>query len=210
MAAAFAEAVRAAGGEVVRTETYPADATAFGTPVRQLAAAHFDALFVPDSGRALSLIAPALAAAGLWSTPAGAPAPRSGRAITLLAPSVAVDARVARASRYLQGALFATPFHAASADGRARAFTDAYRARFDEAPDAFAAFAYDAFELVERGVQAGRTTRGDLGRWLRDEGRSDTAGASGGLGPNRGPARSSQVLELRGDAFVPPGTAPAS
>src|SRR5690606_5060117 len=93
MSAAFAEAVRAAGGELVHSATYDASATSFGDVVRRLSAARFDALFVPDSAAKLALIAPALAAGGLWSTPAGASPPRGGRAISLLAPSVAADPR---------------------------------------------------------------------------------------------------------------------
>ena len=211
MAEAFAATVVAAGGEVVATETYPANATAFGEPVGRLAARSFDALFVPDTARQLGLVAPALAAAGLWSTPAGGAAPRGGRAITLLAPSVALDARVLRtASRYLQGALFATPFYAPLAEGAGRAFVDEFTARFNEAPDAFSAYAYDAFRIARSAVEAGETTRGGLARWLADHGRQPTVGASGGLGPQRGAAQPSRVLELRGDTLVDLASSPRS
>ena len=211
MAEAYATAVRAAGGELVATETYPADATAFGEVVGRLAERRFDALFVPDAARQLSLIAPALAAAGLWSAPAGQAAPRGGRAITLLAPSVAVDERAARgASRYLQGALFATSFHAATARGAGRAFVDAFTARFEQAPDAYAAQGYDAFQMIRAAVQAGQTTRSGVAQWLSTHGRRETAGASGGLTPARGPARPARVLELSGESFVEAGVAGAS
>src|SRR5690606_34680702 len=86
MSQAFEEAVRASGGELVHTETYASSATAFGEPVRRLAAQRFDALFVPDGAARLTLIAPALAAGGLVSGRAGASSPRTGRVITVLAP----------------------------------------------------------------------------------------------------------------------------
>ena len=207
---AFAEAVREAGGELVASERYETDATSFGTVVRRLESQRFEALFVPDSARQLSLIAPALAAAGLWSTPAGATPPRGGRAIVLLAPTVALDLRALRASsRYLQGALFSAPFTAALATGDARAFVDAFTQRFGEAPDTFSAYAYDAFRLVRGAVQAGAGTRAELAAALRERGRGATVGASGGLAPSRGPAAGTRVVELRGDALVA-ATVPSS
>ncbi|HJL15556.1 MAG TPA: penicillin-binding protein activator [Sandaracinaceae bacterium LLY-WYZ-13_1] len=209
MSQAFAAAVREAGGELVATETYEAGATAFGAPIERLERASFDALFVPDAARQLNLIAPALAAAGLWSVPADGSAPRGNRGITLLAPSVALEPRVIRgSSRYLQGALFATPFDPSTAAGAGRAFVDEFTGRFGTAPDAFSAYAYDAFRLVRRAVEAGETTRGGVAEWLRQQGRHETVGASGGLTPERGPARRSRVLELRDDVLTPVGTAP--
>lgn len=203
MGAAFARAITDAGGQLVATETYDPSATAFGEVVRRLSGARFDALFVPDAARALNLVAPALAAAGLWSVAPGQAIPRNGRALLLLAPSVAVDLRAVRSSsRYLQGALFATSFHGPAATGEGRAFVEGFTARFGEAPDAFAASASDAFRLVRSGVAAGHATRSTLARWLRERGRIDTAGSSGGLGGDRGPAQGSRVLELRGEQLV--------
>lgn len=211
MSAAFDEAVRAAGGEVVHRETYEASATSFGEAVRRLAGARFDALFVPDAGAKLALIAPALAAAGLWSAPPGASPPRGGRAITVLAPSVAADpSALARSARYLQGALFAAPFDPASATGSGQALVSAYRQRFGEPPDVFAAHAYDAFRLARAAVEAGRTTRAGVAEWLRTQGRRETATATEGLGTDRGPARSSGLLELRGEALAAPSAAPST
>lgn len=211
MAAAFAETVRAAGGELVASETYEASATSFGEVVRRLGAAHFDALFVPDSAAKLALIAPALAAAGMWSAPEGTAAPRGGRTITLLAPSVAADLRALRSSaRYLQGTLFAAPFHTASTGPGGEAFVAAFTERFGQMPELFAAHAYDAFRLARSAVEAGETTRAGVAAWLRDRGRRDTVTASGGLGTHRGPARPSGVLELRGDALVASGMSPST
>lgn len=205
MGDAFARAVVAAGAELVVDESYDAGATAFGEAITRLSAHPFDALFVPDSGRQLNLVAPALASADIWSTPAGRDAPRGGRAITLLAPSVAVDDRILRSERYFQGALFASGFHAPTARGAGRAFSDRYAERFGDAPTPFAAHAYDAFRLVRGAVEAGRQTRGDVARWLIEHGRSETAGASGGVNGERGPTVGARVLEVRGDAFVAHG-----
>lgn len=208
---AFTQAAREAGAEVVITESYEPSATSFGDVVRRLSAQSFDAVFVPDSARQLALVAPALASAGMWSTPAGQAPPRGGRSIALLAPSVALDLRALRpSSRYLQGALFSAPFTASVPAGDAQAFVDAFAQRFGEAPDTFAAYAYDAFRLARAAVEGGQTTRAGVAQALRERGRRGTAGASGGVGPDRGPASVSRVVELRGEAVVAPGAAPAS
>ncbi len=209
MGEAYAALVAESGGQVVGEETYPANATAFGEAVARIAAAQPDALFVPDTGRQLNLIGPALAAAGLWSAPRGATPPRGARAITLLAPSVAVDSRILVASRYFQGALFATAFHPAAGADEARAFAEAYQARFGSAPDAYAALSFDAFRLIRGAVTSGRTTRRDVASWL-SQSEQPTAGASGGFGPQRTPRRAARVLEVRGNAFVDLAATPAS
>lgn len=211
MSAAFARAVQAVGGELVHTETYDANATSFGEPVRRLAGVRFDALFIPDAAAKLALIAPALAAGGLWSTPAMTSPPQGGRAITLLAPSVASDLRtLVRSSRYLQGALFATSFDPSGADGATQTFVQGFTQRFGQPPDLFAAHAYDAFRLAREAVVAGQTTRAGVADWLRTQGRRDTATATSGLGEHRGPARPSGLLEMRGNALVSPGVTPPS
>lgn len=204
MTESFRRAVADAGAGLGPVETYEAGATSFGEVVGRLERAQFDALFVPDSARALVLVAPALASAGLWSVAPGAAPPRGGRGITVLAPSVAIDPRVGQsASRYLSGALFASAFHAGSAQGSGAAFVDAFAQRFDGQPDTFAAYGYDAFRLIRRAVEAGETTRAGVAAWLARDAGHDTIGASRGLSPSRGPAGGARILELRDGAFQP-------
>lgn len=209
MSEAFGRAVREVGGELVATETYEAGATAFGEPIARLAERSIEALFIPDSGRTLNLIAPALAAAGLWSTRQGAAPPRGSRAVTLLAPSVGVDPRILVASRYFQGALFASAFHAPSATAAGRAFADEYEARFGEPPDLYAALAWDAFRMVRAAVEDGRETRGAVAEHLTGEA-LPTAGASGGLTERRTPRTGARILEVVDGAFAPVVQSPES
>jgi len=209
MGEAFSNAVRQAGLELVAEESYPAGATAFGEAIERLEAVSFDAIFVPDAGRQLNLIGPALAAAGLWSRPAGQSAPRGGRAITLLAPSVAVDSRILVAARYFQGALFASAFHAPSATDAARAFAEEYQGRFGDAPDAYAALAYDAFRLIRGAVESGRTTRSEVAGWLVDS-ELPTMGASGGFDQARSPRNGARILQVTDNEFVPLSSVPES
>ena len=179
LAATFQAEVAAAGGSVVRTEHYASGATSFGEQAEALSKSEFDALFIPDSAQSLALIAPGLAAAGLWSAPTLGVATSDGRrSITLLAPSVAFDPSLVKlAGRYLQGALFSVPFDASSASGD---FVARFQAQFSSTPDAFAAFAYDAYKLVRGAVDAGAHTRETLAEQL------DGTRAQGLVGPSKG------------------------
>lgn len=201
---AMARLVPEEGGELAASASYAAGATSFGPEVQAIAASGADAILIADSGRQLALIAPALAAGGLWSAAPAAAAPARGRRVTVIVPSFGFDARLARsASRYLQGALFSAPFHAATSHGEGRRFTDGYMARYASEPEMFAAYAYDAFWIVRRAVQGGATTRNDLARALSEEHETPTAGASTGLGSSRSARRATRLLELRGELFEP-------
>ncbi|MFW5924902.1 MAG: ABC transporter substrate-binding protein [Myxococcota bacterium] len=198
---AFERQVRSQDGKLVATVEYEPGSTSFGKPIRKLQRKRFDALFVPDSAKTVQLIAPALAAAGMWSRPEGERAPEDGRAITLLLPSVGHSSDLVRDSgRYLQGALFSQPFNPTSSTGRS--FAERYHTRFDARPDVFAAYAYDAFELVRSATEAGATTRETLGEALREGEDRSTVGASGGLTPERRPAQGTRVYELRSAKLV--------
>ncbi len=203
MRAAFGRAVTTQGGELVASPTYAPGATSFGREATALRAAAPDAVFVADAARTLALVAPALAAAGLWCQPAGAPQPRDGRAFVLLATGIGFDPALARSSsRHLQGALFSVPFHVATATGAARTFAERFTAQqLGGEPDAFAAFAHDAYRIVRSTVDAGARTRPDLALRLAGS-RADTASALGGFTAAREPQRATRLLELRGDAFV--------
>ena len=204
MRAAYERAVAAAGGELVADVTYEASATAFGPLVTELAAAHPDAVLLADSAQKVALLAPALAAGGLFPVLPGGSAPRSARGIALLVPSVALDPRMIQTTgRYLQGASFAAPFYAALAEGEGRAFVDAFHARFGSDPDTFAAYAYDAFRLARRAVEGGETTRAGVAARLATMHDVPTAGASGGFDDARSAAHAGRILVLRGDVLGP-------
>lgn len=198
--AAYEQEVTRAGGQPAPALRYPAEATSFGAQATALSKLEFDALLVPDRSSTLALIAPALAAAGLWSgtAPSG-----GGRTFLLLAPSIAFDPMLARSvGRYLQGALFSVPFDAYVADGAGRAFVDRFHAQFGEAPDAFAAFAYDAYRLARTAIDAGARSRGDLAQALLRVRSDALAGPGPGFGLDREPVRATRLWRLDGDRFV--------
>jgi branched-chain amino acid transport system substrate-binding protein len=207
----YGEAIRAAcasevgsGQTVVADVHYAPGATSFQAQATELANARVDAVVIADSGRQVALIAPALAAAGLSSGRPSDPAPSRGRKIALLLPSAAFDARLpTTAGRYLEGAIFSVPFHATTSEGEGRTFTDAFMRRWSAEPDTFAAYSYDAFNLVWRTVRAGANTRETLDRALIEGPRAATAGASQGLGAGRDARSATRLFEMRANLFVP-------
>lgn len=211
MSAAFARAVANQGATVVYQGLYPAGATSFQETATGAAKATPDAVFVADGARAVSLVAPALAAAGLWSTAPGAEAPNRGRAIALLAPQVAFDERTLLPSeRYLQGLVISVAFDPPTAQGVGRTFVEGYVDRFGETPNAFAAQAFDAFRLVVASVAAGAQSRDEVGAVLTTMHDTETAGPSEGLSPNRTPRRAARLMQLNGRLFTPIVVTPAA
>ncbi len=204
MSQAFARAVAAAGGELVADEAYEPTATAFGPLVTRIAAQRPDAVLLADSPQRVALLAPALAAGGLFPIVQGGSAPSSARGIALLIPSVGFDERTLHASnRYLQGATFSVPFFGGLTESESVAFVAAFRTRFGSDPDAFAAYAFDAFRIVRRAVEAGALTRGDVATQLAAMHDVPTAGASGGFDATRGATRAGRILVLRGEILAP-------
>jgi branched-chain amino acid transport system substrate-binding protein len=150
------------------------------------------------------LIAPALAAAGLWSAPPGTAAPNGGRAIGVLSPSVGFHPDLPRlAGRYLQGAIFAVPFNPRAPEGPAHEFVSQFEQSFGSAPDAFAAFAHDAYLLVRSSVQAGAVTREALASQLLVERARGLVAPAIGFESNREALRPVEVIELTGGDLRP-------
>lgn len=202
MLQAFSREAGAAGLRQAAALTYEAGATSFGNEASELEKRSFDVLFLPDSAQRVALIAPALAAAGLWSTAAGEEAPNEGRAIGLLAPSVAFNADLPRlAGRYLQGAAFAVPFNSAIAEGPAHDFVLAFKQAFGSEPDAFSAYAHDAYRLVRSSVEAGALTREQLASQLLVQRATGLVAPAQGFDQNREARHPVDVLQLQGGGF---------
>jgi branched-chain amino acid transport system substrate-binding protein len=204
MGAALRRAASSRGATVVAEQRYAVGATAFGRECEALAKESFDALFIADQPTAIASIAPALAAAGLWSSAPGQAVPSGGRAIRVLSVSAAFDPGLARSvGRYLQGALFSVPFHPLTATGGSAAFAQSFQARFGEPPDTYAAFSHDAYRLLRAAVSAGGNTRSTLARELQRVRATDTASPVTGFLPSREAKGATRLLELEGTAFIP-------
>ena len=203
MLQAFTREAASKGLTQAKAVAYAPGATSFGAEVDVLSKAAFDVLFVPDSAEQVALIAPALAAAGIWSTLAEEHAPNNGRAIGLLAPSVGFHPSLPRlAGRYLQGACFAVPFYAQASEGPAAEFVAQFQETFGSPPDTFAAYAHDAYRLVRASVEAGALTRDALVQQLRAAQPKGLVAPANGFDAEREAAHPVEVLELRGSGFT--------
>ncbi|MCB9708748.1 MAG: penicillin-binding protein activator [Myxococcales bacterium] len=199
----FAKALEAASGALIFEEAYRVGTTDFKDIAQSLRRSSADAVFVPDTSKTLALIAPTLAAVGLWSTLPGSKAVR-GRPMLLLIPHAGFDVSLGTTvSRYLQGAVFSVPFDANLSHPDTQKFVAMYRDQFGEAPDIFAAYAYDAYRLLALAIKEGVSSRDAMLAFLVSGHASvGTASAAGGVGANRGPLRETQLVELSGSTFV--------
>lgn len=151
----------------------------------------FDVLFIPDAAETVALVAPGLAF-------------NEVQGVTLLGSSDWVDpALLEISSRHVSGSIVSTAFHAGSDVPFVRDFVESYRRTFEREPDAWAAQAYDAANLVLVQLAAGRDDR----RTLREGmlGMRAYPGATGALTmrPNGNARRRPFLLRVEGRRFEP-------
>jgi ABC-type branched-subunit amino acid transport system substrate-binding protein len=132
--AAFKQAVARRNGQLVALERYPHDKTGMGPPVRNVAqaAAHADALFIPDGGDAVPDVAQTLITAGV-----------NTKKLQLLGTGLWGDDPRINASPALDGGWYAAPDAAGY-----RNFAARYRARYKQDPVRTATLSYDAVALI--------------------------------------------------------------
>lgn len=196
--------VESRGGVVEVVQSYEPSTTSFVEVCQQLAEHEFQALIIPDRSRTISLIAPALATAGLWSSLPGQDLPEDGRSIQLLLPSTAFDPRLIRqAGRYLQGAVFATVLWTESPNPDVVDFVEAYREAHGSEPSPYAAQAHDALQLI-RTARAGAEgrLRSALHEALLGLRAAPTAGRFEGFDEQGEPLAPLRLLTLEGETFV--------
>jgi ABC-type branched-subunit amino acid transport system substrate-binding protein len=167
-------------------------------------------VFVADGADRLELIAPALAAADLWSAPWGAPkppAPAPGkprlRNVLLLSTASELSPKLVQAAgRYVQGALLAPGFYADAADARVRAFVDGYRAAYGADPHAAEAYAFDGVSALRAVTAAGARTRADA---LKAIATGTFEGLTGTMrfSPDHARADAPRVYAVEGDTIKP-------
>ncbi|HEX6242421.1 MAG TPA: penicillin-binding protein activator [Polyangiales bacterium] len=195
---AFDAAAREQGAQLVGAVTYPPTTTNFVREAESMLQLEADALVLADAGSRISLLAPALAAKGLWSVARGHKPPE-GRAVLYLIPAAGFDPALAQTTRrYLQGALFAVAFD----PQRAPAFTSMYRDHYQTEPNLFSATANDAIQLLKAALYGGAKTRKELSAALLTVRAQSALGPGLGFTSERGPARPVQVETLLGDGFI--------
>jgi ABC-type branched-subunit amino acid transport system substrate-binding protein len=168
----FANELAKQGLKLTIESVYVPGEKVFVETAQDLAKAKFDAVFIPDKAANIALIAPALAAAGLWSAPTGGEPAGPGRAIQILLPSTGLSPDlVRRAGRYLDGALF-TSFFFKDTSASAAKFTQLFVSKYGTEPNYLAGFGYDATVLVASAIASGASNREEIRRWLTESGKS--------------------------------------
>ena len=152
-------AARDLGLKVIAEVTYPAGTHSFTAQARKLAKLRFDALLVPDTGRALSLLAPALAREGLWASGQTISSGKDRRRrVWLLATADGLGSRdLATASRYLEGAVMAPGFLPDPGDPATGAAAAAMAASLGRPPTLLEALARDGVVLLRGDLKRGPT-----------------------------------------------------
>lgn len=198
MQAAFAATIARRGGTLVGSVAYPPAATSFVDEAEQIEKLSPEAVVLCDGPSKVALLAPALAARGLWSVAPGSEPPEGKRVLYVL-PAAAFSKNLATtARRYLQGALFAVPFD----PNDAPAFTASYREKFQTDPNVFSALGYDAFRLVDAALASGASSREDLARALTTAQVNDPVATGSGFAETHGPRAATRLKILLGDTFV--------
>jgi branched-chain amino acid transport system substrate-binding protein len=157
--ALFSEEVRRQGGQITSVSSYEPSQTDFGPAVKRFVEAQkigsypaepagnaaqpmfsFQAIFIPDDYRAISLIAPQLAyfdvrnvillGTNLWNSPS----------------------LVEKAGTYVQGAVFPDAYCPADQSPEAISFRDGFREVFGEEPDVLAALAFDTAGMLKEAI----------------------------------------------------------
>ncbi len=150
MARVAVETATALGASVELNLSYPAGTRSFTAQARKLKKVTLDALFVPDSARALSLIAPALAREGLWA--AGKTVTKgkdARRRYMLLATADGLSRReLTTSARYLEGSVLAPGFYPDSADPTSGAQVLSMEQSLGRPPTLLEAFAHDSIALL--------------------------------------------------------------
>ncbi len=164
----FVDEITRLGGELIASDTYNAKDNDFGPAIKRLKAADlnkygklttsakkgksaknytpgFDAIFVPGDVEKVALLAGQLHFHGM--------------AVPILGTNALNSPELLRiGGRSVEGALFADSFFVDSPNPVVRNFVDRYRARFHEAPTAFAAQAYEATQLILEAILKGART----------------------------------------------------
>jgi branched-chain amino acid transport system substrate-binding protein len=171
------EELKKLGRDLAKEVKYDPKSTAFPDTAESLADSELEALFIPDGPGEIALLAPALAAAGLWSVSTGSEPGGPGRGVQLLVPSAGLSPDlVRRAGRYLEGALFVTFLNESSSPGSSR-FSERFRDEYKAEPSYLSGFGHDAAVLIAGAIRSGARDREAIRSWLL----GDSLKASGSL-----------------------------
>ncbi|MCB9556767.1 MAG: ABC transporter substrate-binding protein [Deltaproteobacteria bacterium] len=170
MSALFRRLATARRFIVVGDHRYPPSATSFVALAKRIATLKPQIVFIPDTAQRIALLAPALAAQGLWSRRSGSPPPpNKGLAIRILATADGLNARLlASAASYLQGALL-SPGYFGEQRTELNAVESTYLARHRQPASLLVAYAFDATLSVVGRLDPSTPDRNSLSQSLRNK-----------------------------------------
>lgn len=152
LAALFEEAAGAFPElQIVSRRTYDPSDRDHRKLAEDLVELEFDTVFLPDSVQNASLMASFLAQQNIWSTPEGfIPGSRDPRRfVQLLGTSAWYDPTALESpDRYLEGAVFPTPWALEIEDEPNVLFVETFRELYGRDPGLYEALAYDSMRLV--------------------------------------------------------------
>jgi ABC-type branched-subunit amino acid transport system substrate-binding protein len=202
----FSSSVARRGGTTVQLTRYDPKSSSFLKPARELKVAWkgggdegFQAIFIPDSWRQVSLIASALA---YEEMPVGRFRPRGGAPVLLMGLNGWNNPELPRAGgQYLQGAVFVDAFRAESGNPSVEGFVDSYRSSTGRKPTVVEAVTWDATRLLAAATSKAGADREKLKAELAGARISGPVAGGDHFGPDREVARSLQVLTIAGESI---------
>jgi ABC-type branched-subunit amino acid transport system substrate-binding protein len=166
MLEALEKEVSRLGGKIVVKKTYSPKATHFASLVGALKKARVEGVVAVAPARTLELLAPQLAAGGIWPGDGSAGSKRAGRRggrreIVLGATGEGLTPkRLGRMSRYLQSALLCPGFYPSVSDPRWGGVVRAFKRAYGSVPDLLSAHVYEATVLLRQVLEAHPGIRG--------------------------------------------------
>lgn len=145
VAAAFEEAIKGFGGEIVAKEAFIKDAVDFTTQLTKIKGTDAEAIFVPAYYQDAAYITTQARELGMNHAFLGS----DGWDGVI---DVAVDASV------LEGAIFMSPFFSTDESPKAQAFVKEYEDKYKSTPDQFAADGYDSVYVIKAALEEAAST----------------------------------------------------
>jgi branched-chain amino acid transport system substrate-binding protein len=164
---AFVEGVRDRGGQMSQVVMYDPDKTSFASEATQLKAQDYDAIFIPDNHRTVTLVAASLAYSELAI---GGFSPGFERdPVPLLGLNGWHNQMLAdQGGKYVENCYFVDVFDGEDGTPEMRSFAASYEAAVGRSPGVIEALAYDAGQLVFAAAQEGPDTREAFRKALND------------------------------------------
>ena len=152
----FTEKAKELGMDVVSSQTFQNGATDFSVQVKQLAAAGAEVIFMPIYYQPATLILQEAKKEGVKATFFGCDG------MDGILSQDGFDKTLA------EGLYMLTPFSADATDTKTAAFVKAYKAKYNETPNQFAADAYDAVYAIAQAAKSANVTASQKGKDMCD------------------------------------------